>query len=385
MAPRKLQHATHKHRRRGTRAQHTQRRRAGGGRTKRTAKRAQKKRTAKRAQKKRARKRTRKKRALQCSPFVHLHAPGTASCFLPADIAQLKARWNRWAAANGRPHQLIRSSREDEVRALLEKHNGDACADEKCWLSQPFARAAEGGAENPNEPKDPKPAKDPKSAKSAGQRETEDQGGRPDLSALEARFAPAAPGSWARKPNEWLTNFDIQKVMRQYEDAYPCFKFIGPTPIDFDAPSARTGRCVWPELCDFQLRTYADQRKHKIGIVFNTDVDAGPGEHWISMFVNTRAAQIVFFDSTGVPPPPEVRALAERIQRQSAELHGRPFAFVSLDGVEHQKKNSECGVYALYFLTHMLRDQTSVAQLRSDLLDDAYMSTFRQIFFNMSR
>ena len=36
-------------------------------------------------------------------------------------------------------------------------------------------------------------------------------------------FAPEAPKSWNKNPNEWLSSTDILKVMKQYEKAYRCF------------------------------------------------------------------------------------------------------------------------------------------------------------------
>ena len=47
-------------------------------------------------------------------------------------------------------------------------------------------------------------------------------------------FAPPSPVEWKHDPNTWLTSIDINKIMKQYEIAYPSFIFIGPSPINFD-------------------------------------------------------------------------------------------------------------------------------------------------------
>ena len=40
-------------------------------------------------------------------------------------------------------------------------------------------------------------------------------------------FRPEHPEEWNKQPKTWLTNFDIDAVMSQYEDIYPDFKFFG--------------------------------------------------------------------------------------------------------------------------------------------------------------
>ena len=39
---------------------------------------------------------------------------------------------------------------------------------------------------------------------------------------------------WIKDYNEWLSTLDINKVMAQYEEAYPKFQYLGANPIDFD-------------------------------------------------------------------------------------------------------------------------------------------------------
>ena len=41
--------------------------------------------------------------------------------------------------------------------------------------------------------------------------------------------------------------------MKQYENTYKCFEFIGPSPIDYDQHLSY-GECVWEELCKFSLK-----------------------------------------------------------------------------------------------------------------------------------
>ena len=50
--------------------------------------------------------------------------------------------------------------------------------------------------------------------------------------------------------------------MRQLEDKYSNFQFIGPSPIDFDDHKIN-GDCVWEELCQFNLAKTLKQNKNK--------------------------------------------------------------------------------------------------------------------------
>ena len=85
-------------------------------------------------------------------------------------------------------------------------------------------------------------------------------------------FAPDQPKEWKKNPDEWLSNYDIMDVLKQYEETFPCFHVIGPTPIDFDSrPKDLDNKCVWEELCNFRLEKYIKEKKRKIGIVFNLD------------------------------------------------------------------------------------------------------------------
>ena len=78
-----------------------------------------------------------------------------------------------------------------------------------------------------------------------------------DSSIKNNTFAPTQPNVWKKKPNEWLTSIDILNVMKQYEDKYDDFEFLGPSPIDFDTHKMH-GECVWDELCKFSLKKSKD-------------------------------------------------------------------------------------------------------------------------------
>jgi hypothetical protein len=141
-------------------------------------------------------------------------------------------------------------------------------------------------------------------------------------------FRPEMPYEWYSNKNEWLSNFDIEAVMKQYMKLGN-FLFIGPVPIDFDT-KLKFGQCVAEELCKLNLEQLYLDGIRKIGIVFNLDPHYEGGSHWVSMFADLDNGGIYFFDSYGFEPEDEIRALMERIQRQGNELIRKGIIDISL-------------------------------------------------------
>jgi len=65
-----------------------------------------------------------------------------------------------------------------------------------------------------------------------------------------------------------------------------------------------------------------------------------------------------------------------------ADLHLLHFEFDQNHPVEHQYGNTECGIYGLYFIVHMLEDKINAHYLKTHILKDAYMQKFRKVYFN---
>ena len=154
--------------------------------------------------------------------------------------------------------------------------------------------------------------------------------------------------------------------------------------IDFDTKKIY-GECVWEELCKFSLKEQLKSGKTKIGIIFNTDPHNKPGEHWISMFINIKKNIIYFFNSTGDAPPKQIMDLVDRIIDEGRNLiPAINFEFDTNEGTEHQYGDTECGMYSLFFIVHMLEDKLTTNYLKTHILKDKYMEKFRKIYFNES-
>lgn len=276
---------------------------------------------------------------LQCSP-KEKGKINDFSCYTNEALYKLRDLWNA-----RHPDEPINTNDPKEIHRKLSEYMSDVCNKESCWLKQQFV--------------DDKVSID-----------------------LEESFAPESPKEWNKNPNEWLSSVDIMKVMKQYEKTYKCFDFMGPTPIDFDT-QLMYGECVWEELCKFNLEDQIKRGKTKIGIIFNTDPHNKPGKHWISLFINIKKKRIFFFDSVGDKAPKEVMNLVNRIIAQGRQMTPKiNFVFDQNYPVEHQYGNSECGIYSIFFIVHMLEDKITGHYLKTHILKDEYMEKFRKIYFN---
>ena len=280
-----------------------------------------------------------KKKSLRCSP-KEKGKINEFSCYTDKSLYKLRDLWNV-----RHPDVIINTNNPQEIHSLLTKYLSSVCNKESCWLKQQFAseRASE---------------------------------------LLGDSFAPESPDDWKKNPNEWLSSLEINSVMKQYEKAYKCYEFIGPTPIDFDKKKLY-GECVWEELCHLNLEQLIKEGKTKIGIIFNTDPHNEPGQHWISMFINIKTGTIFFFDSVGDKAPKEIMKLVKRIKKQGLALKQQIiFKFDQNYPVEHQYGDTECGIYSIFFIVHLLEDKLSGHYFKTHILKDEYMENFRKIYFN---
>ena len=196
---------------------------------------------------------------------------------------------------------------------------------------------------------------------------------------------PAAPETWKKNKNTWLTSTDISRVMLQYEKKYPHFAFIGPSPIDFNS-TKYNNTCVWDDLCKFDLAKQLKNGKTKIGVIFNLDKHWEKGSHWVALFIDCDKKLIFYFDSTGDPIPKEVKTFVDRVIKQGSELkpHSIKFNYDDSKKIEHQLDDTECGIYCLHFITTILRNKKSFSDFKKELVHDDEMEKCRGYFFNIS-
>jgi hypothetical protein len=191
---------------------------------------------------------------------------------------------------------------------------------------------------------------------------------------------PKAPDAWINNPTEWLSSLDIENVEKQFEKLFSRYKFLGCIPIDFDLKS-ETGKCLVDALCSIDLKSLYKKGKTKIGIVFNTDVHTGPGQHWISLFCDIspelEQPRVTYFDSYSQKPEKSIHKLMKRWKEEweTTDVHDKPM-LTTYNTTRHQFKDSECGIYSLYFHYCCLNNISM-----DEKISDEAISVFRRLLF----
>jgi hypothetical protein len=276
---------------------------------------------------------------LNCSPK---NKNTNYTCYSDSDLYELKDMWNA-----RHPDRPINTKNTKQIWILLKEYYATICNKESCWVRQMTKNSKQ------------------------------------EQELLDA-FAPESPKEWEKNPNEWLSSIDILQVMNQYEKKYKCFDFLGPSPIDYDTHKLY-GKCVWEELCHFDLAKHLQKKHTKIGVIFNLDPHYKGGSHWVSLFINIKNKTIFFFDSTGEQIPPQIKKFVNTVIEQGKQLPTPiNFKFDQNYPVEHQYGNTECGIYSIFFIIHMLEDKITGHYLKTNILKDEYIENFRKVYYNQS-
>jgi len=223
----------------------------------------------------------------------------------------------------------------------------------------------------------------------------------------------------------WLSSLDILDVMQQYEKKYPDFKFYGPYPRDF-----QNFLNIYTDMKNFNIANEFVRGIRQIAFVFNLDKQNGPGTHWTALFINlkTQPFSIEYFDSVGntekgnkVPKEfkkfmldcvcdfeasGSVRFPVMRIKnpgfsggqkkcplqvndfidvvRGTAALNLDTVLKVKFNTIQHQQKNSECGVYAINFIVERVNGKT-FEDISKHIVRDDEMNTRRDKYFRPAK
>jgi len=195
---------------------------------------------------------------------------------------------------------------------------------------------------------------------------------------------PKAPGKWATKKDEWLSSDDIDAVEKGFMLLFADYHYVGTVPIDFDLKS-ETRKCLVSALCSMRLPELAKQGKDRIGIIINTDTHDGPGQHWVSVFCDIRSEldfpRFTYFDSYAHDPEPEIVELGQRWKEQwdATKIHAKPME-LTYNKTRHQFKDSECGMYCLYFQYACLLGLPMSCRIPDDVING-----FRGLLFRIPK
>jgi hypothetical protein len=192
--------------------------------------------------------------------------------------------------------------------------------------------------------------------------------------------------------HEWLSTTDIDSVMKQYQEKYPEFHFFGAVPADFeDVP--------YYGMNNIDFAEFDNKNKYKLGMVINLDKHDEPGSHWVALYTNLRTNTIYYFDSFAKKPTKLSNKFVRKIltymynkknnsnfnvEQFMKKYHSSKDYDVRYNKIQHQFKNSECGVYSMNFIIRLLHSETFDHIVNNITNDDKMNSCIKVYFKNVN-
>ena len=269
-------------------------------------------------------------------------APGLkytdGSCFTHASLIKIAKKYNEKYNINEINLDL---SKEKLVIELYNRLK-DKCSEQRCWLNLALVQAIN------------------------------------DEQILFGTFLPDGPeGKF-----EWLSTNDINSVLEQYHNVHDDFVFLGAVPYDFEDLAVL-------EINSLNFSELERLNKKKIGMVINLDEHYKSGSHWVALYINLEKNQIYYFDSVGKLPGRRIKKFINRIvkylykkkyndkininnlfkyfrKRKNSDNNNlikdnkylnnllNDNFDIKYNNIQHQFKNSECGVYSINFIIRLI-------------------------------
>jgi hypothetical protein len=210
------------------------------------------------------------------------------------------------------------------------------------------------------------------------------------LKEIEEEFIlPKKPRHWDKNPISWLSNFDIENVMKRFDvDSKFKYKFLGVVSIDF-ALKNNKNQCMYSDICHLNVNELLKTQRPFAGLITNLDKHDEPGSHWTSTFINLDKSLpsygAYYYDSVARPIPPLISMYLNDVKKQIEEITNVPFP-ISYNKTVHQKKNTECGMFSMIYQIRWIRKlkknkQTKFNDVVNVKITDHDMVMMRDILF----
>lgn len=214
---------------------------------------------------------------------------------------------------------------------------------------------------------------------------------------LELRFKAAGP----RDSLALLSNYNLDETLQRWARVYPEFFPCPFAMMDFDSNGDYFGDADLPAILEGRADAELGRGVGRIrrpfacfGCIVNTDTSRGPGKHWVAVFVDCRPPPgvpwtVEYFNSAGRPPPKPMLRWMERTRARLAdyrasrpECRGAACGVVSVPvtDMDHQESQTECGLYALFYIRRRL-EGAPYEFFEQQLVPDDAMTAFRQHVF----
>lgn len=194
-----------------------------------------------------------------------------------------------------------------------------------------------------------------------------------------------------RNATDWLSNHNIDKVLKQYEDLSNHLKEFGKFlhlnyhMIDFmNPPTGYKYPLTGKQVYDVVL---GDSEQYNcFGTVLNTDVSTGKGQHWFAMFGDFRNPSDYTIEIYNCAGGQIDINLEEWGRKQAADIYSKtkiPCKFINVSlGTTHQRDTYSCGIYSIYYIIKRLEKHPYAEFSKAGSINDKMIHDFRNKIFH---
>lgn len=199
---------------------------------------------------------------------------------------------------------------------------------------------------------------------------------------VEENFLPLGPrdmksdGKWP-----WLSNVDIDKSLNVIQKCFKNPHHMQFHMIDFEDPDVHTNQ----ELATTDFGALLDEKGEvQAFTVINTDKSSGSGIHWFAVYLNLskNGGTLEHFNSSGRAPRNEITTYLTKLKNKLEKKYpGKKFNIV-YNRTQHQSKDSECGVYSVFYIWARLTG-IPFERFNQKPVKDENMERFRKRLFRV--
>lgn len=198
---------------------------------------------------------------------------------------------------------------------------------------------------------------------------------------LKDDFKPIGPAD----STALLSNIDIDGILSQMTKKWDA-SALHFHMIDFDKyenGNTKLNRVNLADEINKNLKTFS--------VVLNTDKYESGGIHWFCLFGDFRGKgtpddpyTLEYFNSSGEYPRPSVSAWLHKQHKLISNMESKPTVVIKQDmPIAHQKGNTECGVYSLYYLISRIKNEKDKNFFETVEIPDDEMTEFRKSLFSI--
>ena len=198
---------------------------------------------------------------------------------------------------------------------------------------------------------------------------------------------------------EWLSNNNIDQIMEGITNEFDDFYYFQTTMTDFQNDKLKSFLDISSDRDLKDANKIIPQKMNDkyncFGCIINTDKVANCkrgkcGVHWVCVFIDCRKLPdspwtIEYFDSVGDPPSDEICIWQEELKKNLEEYRFKKGesggVICEVNDIQHQKLNTECGVYCSYFIRSRV-EGIPLSRFKNIKLPDYVMISYRRHLFS---